>query len=141
MRLYRFAQTRQGEVPLAGQPVTPASGFDFCPQLLRKSANHIGFVAGGEQVKIISQIGPMIQGLHHHYWTIGFFQRVRYTVQIAEGMDNALPLGGEYSNGPRLDICVATVSSNPVDDFKNAYHYVIGVSQLDKIPPLFTGEE
>ena len=82
----------------------------------------------------------MIEGLHHHYWTIGFFQSVEYPFQIAEGMDNALPLGSEYSDCPRLDVGVATVSRNPVDDFKNSDYDVIGVSQFGKILPLFTGE-
>src|SRR5437660_2821633 len=68
--LHGFTQPWQGKVPLVGQPVTPAPGFNVGIELLSEDAYHLVFGAGSDQIKVVAQVRPMVEGLHYDCRTI-----------------------------------------------------------------------
>jgi hypothetical protein len=140
MRLNRLAQPRKAEVPLASQAVAPTAGLYCGIKLLGEYAKDVGAASGTDQIQIVAQVGPMVQRLHDCYRTIRIFQGLADRVEMAQGASNAGPLNREPPDCPSLEVQVATISCDPVNDRKDPDHYVVGLSQIAEILPLLRAQ-
>src|SRR6266481_3868859 len=138
--LNRLRQPRQRKVPLASQPVPPTAGLDSGVESLREYLYDPGFLSGGNQIKIVAQIGPVVQSFHDHRGAIFSFQGVAYFFQITKSDFGARTFLAEHFHGPCLQAGVIAIAGHAVDDLKGADDDVVGTGKFNKVASLVFGK-
>ena len=118
----------------------PTARFHVGVELLGKDFDDIGAASGGDKVEVVAQVRPVVQRLHDRHRTIGLLQRVTHLLQMLQSIINARPLCCEDPYRPGLNLAMAAIACNPIDDLKDADNHVIRVSQIDEILALLRRE-
>src|SRR5260370_42639605 len=98
-------------------------------------------MAGGNQRGVVEQRWRVMESLHDSHGTLRRFQSLADELQARQRVGEAGTPPAEHAHGPGLNVNVATITRNTIDDFENANHNMVRVIELDDIPPLLRCEE